>query len=293
MLGGNCVSCLGTTAGLDGGGELGAVWLDAHADFDTPEDNLSGFTDVMGLAILTGSGWRALRETIPGFSVVDEAHVALVGTRDLEPYQRERIARSRLLVAPGAEPPGAILEALRERVRRVYLHVDLDVLDTSVGRANPYAAPGGPDLDAVLATIGATFDRFDVGAAALTAYDPRVDEGGAIAAAARAITRRIAEAALAAFRPPCTCGTSRSSSRSSTGATSIYSSPSPTRWPPGHSPRARWPIRCGRSSSATTRCAFSWPPSRTSISVTGVLSRTSPPSRRISSAIVSHIWPGP
>jgi arginase len=80
-------------------------------------------------------------------------------------------------------------------VRRVYLHVDLDVLDTSVGRANPYAAPGGPDLDAVLATISATFDRFDVGAAALTAYDPRVDEGRSIAAAARAITRRIAEAA--------------------------------------------------------------------------------------------------
>jgi arginase len=195
VLGGNCVSCLGTTAGLDGAGQLGAVWLDAHADFDTPEDNISGFTDVMGLAILTGNCWRALRETIPGFSVVDEAHVALVGTRDLESYQRERIARSRLLVAAGADPPGDVLDALGERVARVYLHVDLDVLDTSVGRANPYAAPGGPDLDAVLATIDATFDRFDVGAAALTAYDPRVDEDGAIAAAARAITRRIAEAA--------------------------------------------------------------------------------------------------
>jgi arginase len=149
----------------------------------------------MGLAILTGGCWRALRETIPGFTVVDEAHVALVGVRDLEPYQRERIARSRLLVAPGAEPPDGMLDALRERVGRVYLHVDLDVLDTSVGRANPYAAPGGPGLEAVLAAVGATFDRFDVGAAALTSYDPRVDEGGAIAAAARAIAGRIAAAA--------------------------------------------------------------------------------------------------
>jgi arginase len=195
VLAGNCVSCLGTTAGAGGEPDLGVVWLDAHADFDTPEDNLSGFTDVMGLAILTGACWRALRETIPGFTAVDEARVALVGTRDLEPYQRDRVAGSRLLVAPAAEPPGGVLDALREHVARVYLHVDLDVLDVSVGRANPYAAPGGPDLDGVLVTIDATFDRFEVAAAALTAYDPRVDGSGAIAAAARAIARRIAERA--------------------------------------------------------------------------------------------------
>src|SRR5688500_16542699 len=50
VLAGNCCSCLGTVAGS---GAPGVVWFDAHADFDTPDDNLSGFTDVMGLAILT------------------------------------------------------------------------------------------------------------------------------------------------------------------------------------------------------------------------------------------------
>jgi arginase len=195
VLGGNCVSCLGTTAGVGGGEGLGVVWLDAHADFDTPEDNLSGFTDVMGLAILTGSGWRALRETIPGFGVVGEDRVVLAGTRALEPHQRERVARSRLQVVPAAfttDTLGTALDTLRERVERVYLHVDLDVLDTSVGRANPYAATGGPDLDRVLAAIDATFARFEVAAAALTAYDPRVDDSGTIAGAARTIAHRIA-----------------------------------------------------------------------------------------------------
>lgn len=199
VLGGNCVSCLGTTAGVGGGEDLGVVWLDAHADFDTPEDNLSGFTDVMGLAILTGSGWRALRETIPGFGVVDEDRVVLAGTRAREPYQRERVTRSRLQVVAAAFSSGALgsaLDTLRKRVERVYLHVDLDVLDTSVGRANSYAATGGPDLDRVLGAIDATFARFEVAAAALTAYDPRVDDNGAIAAAARTIAHRIASRAL-------------------------------------------------------------------------------------------------
>ncbi len=77
---------------------------------------------------------------------------------------------------------------------RVYLHVDLDALDVSVGRANPYAAPGGPSLDAMLAAIAGVFERFEVAAAALTAYDPRVDDGG-IADAARRIAARMARGA--------------------------------------------------------------------------------------------------
>ena len=192
VLGGNCVSCLGTVAGA---GADGVVWFDAHADFDTTDDNISGFTDVFGLAILTGAGWRALRETIPGFSPVPEERVVLAGVRDLEPYQRERLAASAVRTvqgAFGADALAAELDALAGVAARVYLHVDLDALDDGVGRANPYAAPGGPSLDALLAGIDAVLERFEVTAAALTAYDPRVDGDGAIAAAARLIAARIA-----------------------------------------------------------------------------------------------------
>jgi arginase len=192
VLAGNCGSCLGTVAGA---GARGAVWLDAHADFDTPEDNLSGFTDVMGLAILSGSGWRALRETIPGFRALAEEDVVLAGVRDLEPYQRERLSASAVRAVPGTiEPPalGDALDRLHESATRVYLHIDLDVLDAGIGRANAYAAPGGPSLATVLGAVDAVFDRFDVAAAALTSYDPEQDGDGAIADAARRIAGRIA-----------------------------------------------------------------------------------------------------
>jgi arginase len=193
VLGGNCCSCLGTVAGS---GAAGAVWFDAHADFDTPDDNLSGFTDVMGLAILTGSGWRALRDTIPGFAPLAEEDVVLAGVRDLEPYQQVRLAASAVRTVPGAIDPVALADALdrlHESVTRVYLHVDLDALDAGAGRANPYAAPGGPSLDGLLAAVDAVFDRFDVAAAALTAYDPREDRDGAVAEAARRLAGAIAQ----------------------------------------------------------------------------------------------------
>ena len=194
VLAGNCISCLGTVSGVRDGDRLGIVWLDAHADFDTPDDNLSGFSDVMGVSILTGGSWRALRNTIPWFAPVEERNVVMLGTRDLEPYQRARLVASQVAVIAGKideQSHGAALRELAERVDGIYLHVDLDVLDTSVGSANGYAAPGGPDLDTVLAVIRQTFDAIAVKAAALTAYDPAYDCDSGVLRAARQIAAEI------------------------------------------------------------------------------------------------------
>jgi arginase len=204
VLAGNCNSCLGTVAGV-GAADLGVVWFDAHADFDTPEDNISGFFDVMGLAILTGSGWRALRETIPGFEPIDEGNVVLAAVRDLASYQRVRLEASRVRVVGGGRRTEATewaatfasaLDDLRARVGRVYLHVDLDALDPSEGTANEYAAPGGLRLEQLVAAIDAVCSRFAVPAAAVTAYDPACDADRRMATSAATIIETIAERVL-------------------------------------------------------------------------------------------------
>jgi arginase len=198
VLAGNCASCLGTVAGLDQE-RLGVVWFDGHADFDTPDDNLSGFFDVMALAMLTGAGWDALRESIPGFRPVDEQDVVLVGVRDLEPYQRERLEASAVNVVAGAPRMGQIAAAiddLSRRVRDVYLHVDLDVLDTSVGRANEHAAAGGLSLETLTEAVTLAGEWLEVRAAALTAYDPAFDPDGDVGRAAVAVAAAAAEAGI-------------------------------------------------------------------------------------------------
>jgi arginase len=132
------------------------VWFDAHADFDDPEENTSGYFDVMGLAMLTGRGWRALRQTIPGRQPIPERNVVLAAVRDLEDYQRRRLARAELATVPGQIDPEAFAAAIgrvRQRVSRVYLHVDLDSIDIAEAQANKYAAPGGPSLARVLDCI--------------------------------------------------------------------------------------------------------------------------------------------
>src|ERR1700735_2551847 len=65
---------------------------------------------------------------------------------------------------------------LSRRVERVYLHVDLDSIDSAARRPTQYAPPGGPSLDRLSDCIKHVCGRFDVAAAAITAYDPSLDD---------------------------------------------------------------------------------------------------------------------
>jgi arginase len=72
VLAGSCFAAVGVVAGLDEASP-GAVWLDAHADFNEPATTVSGYLDGMGLAVLTGSAWQALLATVPGAKPVPES----------------------------------------------------------------------------------------------------------------------------------------------------------------------------------------------------------------------------
>jgi arginase len=199
VLAGGCNSCLGTVAGMGSAGS-GVVWFDAHADFDTPDENVSGFLDVMGLSMLTGGSWQALCSTIPGFAPVSERAVLLAGVRDLEPYQRVSLERSDVRTAPGAIDPArfaAELEAIAAQADRVYLHIDLDVLDSGEAIVNEYAASGGPTVDHLVELVESVFETVPVTAAALTAWDPAYDADGAALAAAGRMAEPVARGALA------------------------------------------------------------------------------------------------
>jgi arginase len=192
-LAGNCMTSVGVVAGL--GRDVGVVWLDAHADFNTPDHTLSGFADGMGLSILTGTSWKALRETVPGYHSAPEENVVLAGIRDVDPLEQARLDESGVCVVPpanGAEQAEEALDRLRERVDDVYLHIDLDVLDPSEGRANQYAAAGGLSAGDVERIVSAVANRFVIRGASLTAYDPGVDPEAKIPPIAAAVLGRMA-----------------------------------------------------------------------------------------------------
>lgn len=204
VLSGNCGIALGTLAGLAaaGMGDVGIVWLDAHGEFNTPETTTSGFLDGMGLAAITGRCWRALAATVPGHVPLADDRVLLAGVRTLDPAEGSAIAASRIGMVRGesiAEEGLALalvpaLETLTRRVRRVYLHLDLDVLDPVVGRANGYETPpGGLTRGELVEAVRHVTSRFDLVAAGLASYDPKYDADGAVFSTAVAALAAVVE----------------------------------------------------------------------------------------------------
>ncbi len=193
VLSGNCNASVGTIAGA-GPERLGIVWFDAHADFNTPETTTTGFTDGMGLAVAVGHCWRRMAGGVPGFCPVAEEDVVLAGARDVQPAEGERLAASKVTVVGadriGREGLRALAEALDglgNGLVRVYVHLDLDVLDPArVGRANGFATEGGLDAGELLAALGMVRGRFDVVACGIASYDPSFDADGRVLQAALA-----------------------------------------------------------------------------------------------------------
>jgi arginase len=96
ILGGDHSVAIGTFSGIAShfkrvGEEIGLLWFDAHADFNTPESSPSGNIHGMPLAVLMGEGDEAL-VGLEGFSPkIDPSCFAHVGARDLDPAERSRI----------------------------------------------------------------------------------------------------------------------------------------------------------------------------------------------------------
>ena len=202
VLSGNCFATVGVAAGL--GKRTGVVWFDAHADFHTPETSTSGFLDGMALRTLTGEGWEALRDKVSGFTPVPERATWLVGARDLDPAEVEALQRSRVhrisASAVGADL-GNLLEREANEIDHFAVHLDLDVVDVSEGRANPYAVDGGVSAADLVAACGSLGRTLAISAMTVSAYDPASDTDrrirGVAGAAVSALIEELAARAAA------------------------------------------------------------------------------------------------
>jgi arginase len=182
-LAGNCITSIGSVGGL-GAGTTGVLWFDAHGDFNTPETTLGGFLDGMALAALVGRCWTSLATSVPGFATVAEENVLLVGARDLDPAEADLLAESGITHLRSEEAAARLdgeLAALGGRVDRLYVHVDLDVLDVSEGNANAFASAGGLSRSGLLGAIERAGVHCRLAAGAISAYDPGYDADGRIA----------------------------------------------------------------------------------------------------------------
>lgn len=213
VLSGNCNGSLGTIAGLQEvppSTPLGVVWFDGHGDCSTPETFNGDFLDSMGLSTLTGRCWQTLTTTVPGFAPLPDASVVLIGGHGADEGSLRVLSNSAIEVIPPAALrdatgrsdalEGALARLRHQGIARVYLHLDLDVLDARLCKANEYAPEGGLSRDELLSAIGTVCRGTQVAALGIASYDPGFDQDGRIAATALTVMEVVAYQPVPAFR---------------------------------------------------------------------------------------------
>ncbi len=99
VLGGDHSIAIGTVSGVSEffrgkNQEVGLIWVDAHADMNTPDSTPSGNVHGMPLAVLLGFGPERLVE-MGGFAPkVRREHACLIGIRNLDKHEKVLLQKS-------------------------------------------------------------------------------------------------------------------------------------------------------------------------------------------------------
>lgn len=187
VVGGDHSLAIGTLAGLsDACDRLGLLWIDAHADFNTPESSPSGNIHGMSLAVACGYGNRQLRAIADRDPLVEEADVHLFGPRDIDPGEAAALRGSEIhwqttaqWRAAGLIPAAlAAIDDLRRRCDHIHLSFDIDVLDLAhvPGTGTPVA--GGLRPEEALDLLRALGSTGYVESAEFVEYNPEIDVEG-------------------------------------------------------------------------------------------------------------------
>jgi arginase len=148
VLGGDHSIAAGSISGIANhfhkrGEKLGVIWVDAHADMNTPQTSPSGNVHGMPLACLIGKGPKELTHLFGYAPKVDPRNIAIVGLRAVDDLEAPHVKKSGVRVFTMRDIdekglPRVIVEAIEivsNGTAGIHLSFDMDSVD-------PDEAPG-------------------------------------------------------------------------------------------------------------------------------------------------------
>ena len=191
FLGGDHSLSMGSVNGLarhwrEAGRELFVVWLDAHADYNTPATTLSGNMHGMSAAFLCGEpGLDGLLGDEPRASI-DPDRLELFGVRSIDRLEKDLLRTRRVSVADMRQIDefgvGVLIRRVIDKVkaRNGVLHVsfDVDFLDPSLAPGVGTTVPGGATYREAHLVMELLHDSGLVRSADIVELNPFLDERG-------------------------------------------------------------------------------------------------------------------
>lgn len=185
-----CPSMPGLVGGLMHSGpthetlRVGMLWLDAHPDFNTPETTRSGSLGGMPVAVATGRALQRMRIEAKLDPPLSDQHVVMGGVRLTDPLEQYLLDTSRIeqLSVDDLRNATPAVFAQLDRLNRIsdklYIHIDMDVLDPREVEGHGNKVPGGPSSEELARLFEMIFERYPKASAIGFATIPSNDPGG-------------------------------------------------------------------------------------------------------------------
>jgi len=207
VIGGNCTIEFGVVAAnLRECESLGLIYLDLHADMNTPVSTTDGALDWMGVAHMLGLNGAIpqLAGCGPRYPLISPAQVHLVGFDPDSATEWERIAiRDRAIAASllsdvARSPVGCadtILSKWAMKFERLLVHLDVDVIDfNDLPLAENYSKNKGLSYSHTLALLEVLLKSPKIAGLTLTEINPDhgAEDGSTIQGFAQDLSRLLA-----------------------------------------------------------------------------------------------------
>jgi arginase family enzyme len=164
--------------------KVGLIYLDAHADVNTPETTLSGMYGGMDVALAAGL-YHPRNRLVSGLDPpLPPNYIVLGDVRDTDPREVELINRLQMEIISTDDIKNITPNVHRQMARLseitdlIYIHIDLDVLAPEEVLGHNLTAPEGPTSRELAACLEVMFSYPKAAAISIasTPYGPRDPE---------------------------------------------------------------------------------------------------------------------
>lgn len=181
VIGGDCSVAAAALSAIDHD-DVAVVWCDAHPDLHAPDTSPSGAYSGMALRSIIGEGEAQLTLS----PAIAKDRVVVVGARAPDDAEEAQLAGLAQVSIRELENADALADAVAATgAKRVWVHIDVDVLDPAEINGVSTATPFGASTAALTDALRTLRGRFDLAGATIAGFAPRspvdaVDDLGTI-----------------------------------------------------------------------------------------------------------------
>lgn len=130
---------------------LAVIWLDAHADLNTPDSSPSKTFHGMPMRLLLGEGDEKIKKLM--FSEINANQILYVGLRNTDKAEEDYIIANDIFRTSKINYAQIKKRLTQQNFNKIYIHIDLDVIDPSIFQFVKVPSKNGVEADKLASLI--------------------------------------------------------------------------------------------------------------------------------------------